>query len=232
MAAGYVLNEIHKDNKKDVEKAKQRRKRSHDRKERREHRHDSKHHSSRPQQDLRPPQQGPPRPYSAPPPGSHPMWQPQPPPPPGFPQQQWHPQPIAYHPPQQAPAYPPPQQAPGYHQPPQRPTMYPPPNVHIDLKTGKIQHNMLPPDMQARTRDGPAPRRSPQRSGSYERTREAAGSPPIYGHDVYAQSQRQMNPQPVADPRSGYAELDSETPGRYRPHRTDSKEGPPPAYRE
>jgi hypothetical protein len=248
VAAGYVLNELNKDNKKPAKKHSDGKHRKKHRKHEHHHRDSSSSSSSpdrmrpsRPpqQQTLRPPQSGPARPYSAPPPGSRPMWQPQPFQ--GQPQN-WQPNPIAYHPPQQAPVpYPPqqmlnrppqqmpnrppqqmpnrpPQQMPN-HPPPQipRPTfniqapqinpLYPPAGTYIDMKTGQIQHNLYPPG------------------------HEAARSQSDIGFSNVVMNV--MDHQRVPSPQLGYAELDSETPGRYRPY--DEKRGamsPPPAYQE
>src|SRR5271156_1188847 len=120
VAAGYILSELNKDNKKERE----RRNRKDDRKH--HHQHESPPRK-RPQQNLSPSQVPPPRPHSAPPPGHPPpMWQPLPVP---YPPQYWQPQPQ----PQHAP-YPPSWQP------------QPPPQGYLDLKTGKVQQNLYPPD--------------------------------------------------------------------------------------
>lgn len=227
VAAGYVLNELGKDSKKDVKKH---RPQSRDRKhhEKKHRKHDHHHHDSsdsspsphrmrptRPpqQQSLRPPQSIPARPYSAPPPGSRPMWQPQPFQ--GQPQQ-WQPNPVAYHSPQQAPIPYPPQQMPN-HPPPQAPRpnnnvqtphfnpLYPPPGTYIDMKTGQVQHNLYPPG------------------------HEAARSQNDVGFSNVVMNV--MDQQRIPSPQPGYAELDSETPGRYRPH-DEKRRDPPPPYQE
>ena len=111
------------------------------------------------QQQLRPPQHGPGRPSSAPPPKTRPHFQGHPPMPTmqGRPPPQTQSWPVQARPPTPAEAaqyhtqthsrppqstYPgtPPAPGPGYMQ--QAPTM------HFDTKTGKWQSNMLPPDMQ------------------------------------------------------------------------------------
>lgn len=234
MAAGYVLNELNKDSKKD---GKKHRTHSKDRRHRKDHRkHDHRHdssdssspspHRTRPsrppqQQNLRPPQNGPPRPYSAPPPGSRPMWQPQP-----FSgqQQQWQPNPVAYHPPQQAPVPYPPQQMPN-HPPPQipRPAInvspphfnpsYPPTGTYIDMKTGKIQHNLYPPGHEA------------------ARSQNSLDDDGQHDKGFSNVVMNMMDQRRVPSPQPGYAELDNETPGRYRPH-DEKRNDPPPAYQE
>ncbi|KAJ9604437.1 hypothetical protein H2200_011273 [Cladophialophora chaetospira] len=220
------------------------------------------------------PQQGPP-PQG--PPQSYPTW------PQGPPQQQSQ-QMMQQRPPQPQPQWqggPPPQNRPpgnNFVPPPiQRPqTSYPPPGVHIDLKTGKVQHDMFPPEM---------PRGDSKKSGeareyyeggggggrheSYDRRRENSAPnvqppqqqrpqyPQNYGgeHGQYSYSQPQISVTPAVHHATtipqGYAELDSETPGRYRGY-GDEKSGrgksnsfsgryedddygmrsPPPAYRE
>ncbi|KIY03880.1 uncharacterized protein Z520_00571 [Fonsecaea multimorphosa CBS 102226] len=242
------------------------------------------------QQQLRPPQQpgGPPRPYSAPPPqnrppmmpmaaASVPMWHPQqqqgPPPQQGPPQSHgtWPQGPPSQ---QQRPSQPqsqwpgsppPPNNANSNFVPPplQRPaTMYPPPGVHIDLKTGKIQHDMYPPEM---PRPGEAREYYEGGRKEYDRMRENSMPTqqrpqhyqPISGdHGLqhsYSQPQINVTPahNPTPPPPQGYAELDAETPGRFRPS-SNEKSGrgksssfsaryrdddvdmrdPPPAYRE
>lgn len=138
--------------------------------------------------------------------------------------------------------------------------------MHIDLKTGKIQHDMLPPEMPRDVKSGGGEAREyfdGGRQQSYERRRENSMPseqqrpqyPLAYGaeHGAHNYSQPQINVTPAAPPRQGYVELDSETPGRYRPYGGDEKSGgrhksnsfsgygdddrrdmmsPPPAYRE
>lgn len=163
LAAGYVLNEINKDDKKAKSES-----RPHRRKH--EHRH-SPSRPSRPQtqtqmQSLMPPQHGPGRPSSAPPPMMRPPFQggPQMPPMPGRPPPQTQSWPVQARPPTQAeaaqyynqnhgrPALPPHVANPSaYPGPPPAPGpghMQHNPTMHFDTKTGKWQSNMLPPDMQ------------------------------------------------------------------------------------
>ncbi|KIW90737.1 uncharacterized protein Z519_08520 [Cladophialophora bantiana CBS 173.52] len=241
-----------------------------------------------PQQQLHPPQQpgGPPRPYSAPPPqnrpsmmpmavASAPMWHP--PQQHGLPPQQRPPQSYGTWPQgpssqQQRPSQPQPQWQGSPPQnntnnsfvppPLQRPaTVYPPPGVHIDLKTGKIQHDMYPPEM---PRPGEAREYYEGARKEYDRVRENSAPSqqrPQYqqphgaenGQHSYSQPQINVTPAhvPTPPPRQGYAELDAETPGRYRPYgnektgrgKSNSFSGryrdddmdmrdPPPAYRE
>ncbi len=135
------------------------------------------------------------------------------------------------------------------------------------MKTGKIQHDMFPPEMpkkgEAREyyEGGSGGSGAGTRGDAYDRRRE--NSMPV------SPTQRPQYPQPfggengqrgysqpqisVTPARHGYAELDSETPGRYRAY-GDEKSGsgrgksnsfsgrytdedyaimsPPPAYRE
>lgn len=235
VAAGYVLNELNKDSKKDTKKHRDSKDGKHrdskDGKHRKKHRKHDHHYDSsdsspsphrmrpsRPpqQQSLRPPQSGPARPYSAPPPASRPMWQP--PPFQGQPQH-WQPNPIAYHPPQQAPVPYPPQQMPN-RPPPQIPRpsfnapaahinpLYPPPGTYIDMKTGQIQHNLYPPG------------------------HEAARSQSDIGFSNVVMNV--MDHQHVPSPQPGYSELDNETPGRYRRYdeKASAQSPPPPPYQE
>jgi hypothetical protein len=292
VAAGYLLKELHGDSKEEERQRERRRRRrrdSHDR----PHRHDSSnsppHRPSRPpQQSLYPPAQQPGRPYSAPPPQNRPQmlpvamaaaaaqqWQhqsrPMGPPmqqqtwPQGPPQQQQQ-QPRP--PPQQYNSLPPPQTGGGNFAPPPRTnTNYPPPGVHIDLKTGKIQHDMLPPEMprkgEARSYyegDRPPPPQQPPnqqpnapRGDSYERRRENSlpqQRPVAFPTPYTPENGEHSYSQPVIalSPPMGYAELDSETPGRYGAQRGYGREkshsfshgyedgdggrSPPPAYRE
>lgn len=126
----------------------------------------------------------------------------------------------------------------------QRPAtaMYPPPGVHIDMKTGKIQHDMYPPEM--RRDDSPPPaRRRETGKQEYERVRESKTSSKQtsqllpYAEQGYTYSQPQISvtpaPGPVhsysfpaASPPQGFAELDSETPGRYRPQSNEKASYP------
>jgi len=73
------------------------------------------------------------------------------------------------------------------------------------MKTGKIQHNLYPPDHPAA--------RSVNDVGFSNVVMDVVG-------------QRR-----VPSPQPGYAELDSETPGRYRAH-DQKRDDPPPAYQE
>ncbi|KIV87443.1 hypothetical protein PV11_02988 [Exophiala sideris] len=256
-------------------------------------------HSRPPHQSsLAPPQnQGPPRPFSAPPiqarppvmpPGPPPMaWQQQHPPPQGLPQshstwpmqqnQQQRPGPPPQHwpqpPPHQGGPPPPHPNGANFVAPPlQRPAtvMLPPANMHYDMKTGKWQNNMLPPEMlgaQGKRDAGPELRRENSMPESYPHT-----SPGQTYHEYNAGMHPQINVtdhhgRPAAPTYTmsspslpqGYAELDSETPGRYRPHGDekasyepqrshrrrrghsssstryyddDDEMSPPPAYRE
>jgi hypothetical protein len=212
------------------------------------------------------PQQGPPPPQPGPP-QSYPTW------PQGPPHQQ---QMAQQRPPQPLPQWqsgpptngqntfvPPPLQRP------QTNSFYPPPGVHIDMKTGKVQHDMFPPEMPRDSKKAGEAREYYEggRQNSYERQREnsmpSQQQPPRpqhtqpYGgdHGPYSYSQPQINVIPAMHQApmipQGYAELDSETPGRYRPYGDDKArrgksnsfsgqygaEGmdmrsPPPAYRE
>jgi hypothetical protein len=97
--------------------------------------------------------------------------------------------------------------------------------MHLDLKTGKWQTNMLPPEMldaQGRREVGRELRRE--------------NSMPPFQHGPYSASQPQINvspPPPGGRPAAhsfsnlatphGFAELDAETPGRYRPPVNDEK---------
>ena len=298
VAAGYLLKELHGDSKEEERERERRRRRRRNSREdhHRPHRYDDSPPSrpSRPSQQLMPPQQGPSRPYSAPPPQNRPQMMPVamaataaaawprpshhgPPPqqgppqsyptwPQGPPQQQIMQQ---RPPPQQWQSRPPPQTMPNSNNfippPMQRPpTMYPPPGPHIDLKTGKIQHDMFPPEMprkdgEARSYyegDRPEHRRENSMPNSPPQRPQFAAQP--YGTQQGGHSCSQ--PQISVSPRmhhaqtmpQGYAELDSETPGRYRAHGDGKSEkgksnsfsggrygedeydmrSPPPAYRE
>jgi hypothetical protein len=149
--------------------------------------------------------------------------------------------------------------------------MYLPPGTHIDMKTGKIQHDMFPPEMPRDGKGGEAREYYEGGGGggrkeSHERRRENSTPqqrPQLptqpYGaeHNAHSYSQPVIAVTPAmhhATPMpQGYAELDSETPGRYRPQQGDEKSGrgkansfsgsryaddefdmrsPPPAYRE
>ena len=142
LAAGYVINAMHKDDKKNI------RRNSDD--HRRKKRHDHSHSHSRPsrpphQNSLGPPQQ-PYRPMSAPPPQSRPQqrppqqWPAQARPPTKAEQAMWYGQQAG----NSATHLPRPPPGPGHLQ--QAPTM------HYDTKTGKWQSNMLPAGMQQETR--------------------------------------------------------------------------------
>lgn len=243
VAAGYVLNELNKDSKKDVKKRRTDSKDRRDRKDSRKHHHrrdsTSSPHRPRPQQqqNLLPPQMPPPRPMSAPPQMPHPGWQPQP-----FQghQQQWHPNPGSNRPVQQPPMpYHPPQ--PQFQpMPAPRPAMnsvYPPAGTYIDLKTGKVQHNLYPPDHPLhRSVDA---ERMRGEDGAYPLDKAAARSysfqPDGAQSDRLMYTPYTMPPPSVPSPRPGYMELDAETPGRFRPY--DEKRdrppfSPPPPYRE
>jgi hypothetical protein len=160
LAAGYVLNELGKDEDKAKQNAERRRRRHH------HHHHqddsDIRHRPQRPpQHSLAPPTVGPPRPNSAPP--VQPLYQ-QPQPRPGPWQNPPHPQSQR---PQQLPVQRPPNVQSWPQQPPARPpqfqsppppyTQQPPPpgpghlqsqpTMHYDMKTGKWQAGMLPPEM-------------------------------------------------------------------------------------
>jgi len=174
-----------------------------------------------------PPQQGMPQSYGT--------W-PQGPPQQQHPQQQVMQQQQQQRPPQQqwqsaGPPHPPPQQNGFVPQPLQRPpTNYPPPGTHIDMKTGKIQHDMFPPEMPRKGEareyyEGSNPKSSSRdvssRQDSFEHRRENSGTSqqrPQF-HQPY-NSQPQIN----VSPPQGYSELDSETPGRYA--RYGSQQGP------
>ncbi|EXJ84548.1 hypothetical protein A1O3_05217 [Capronia epimyces CBS 606.96] len=253
-------------------------------------------------QQLRPPPHpaGPPRPYSAPPPQNRPPlvtpspsgWQPPQQPHPFSSQPQFHP-PLQSQGtwPQQQPQLQQwqqpqrPQQIPVQRpngnsnnvfvpQPPQpSATWYPPPGMHIDLKTGKVQTNMYPPEMlETQTSNQPQKRRDTADSRDQNRN---DGRQQQWGHSIsstytqpqHSYSQPQINVTPAAmaadqgrpsfsspPPPQGFAELDAETPGRYRLYgheksRTKSNSfsgrhardqydyehdlhDPPPAYRE
>ncbi len=202
--------------------------------------------SGPPRPNSAPPAQNgrPPMPPGPPPPNNM-MWQ----------QQQQHPQTYPQGPPpshgtwplpqQQPPHYPqwpakPPQQQhqhprpqqdnPNNFVPPplQRPAtvMLPPPGMHLDMKTGKWQNNMYPPEMSQGQNQNRA-KRDVDLDGyhSNERMRRENSNPP---HNA-SQPQINVSP-PTARPQAhsfsnsapslpqGLAELDAETPGRYRPH--------------
>lgn len=230
------MNELSKDNPPKRSESEHRRRR---RRRRHHHHHSpdtSPHHAT--SQQLRPPQTGPPRPYSAPPPISHPTWQPQntgPIHPQNFPQQ-WTQQ---HHPP-------PPSQTFAAFRPPiqqQRPNMFPPPGVHVDMKTGKVQTNMYPPDMprnssQGQTHDSSSSLGYPTNTSNNSRINITSNSNPSHP-DI---------PTTISSPPNGFVELDAEIPGRYRAvngvrqkHGSQQQRGrdmeymrssPPPPYRE
>ncbi|KAI1608082.1 hypothetical protein EDD36DRAFT_104866 [Exophiala viscosa] len=176
------------------------------------------------QQQQHPPPQGPPQSHS-----TWPMQQNQQPRPA---QQQW-PQPN-----QHQTGLPPPNPHGANFVPPplQRPAttvMLPPPNMHYDTKTGKWQNNMLPPEMvQAqnqgkRDRDaGPELRREnsmpeayPYASPGQNHAYDSAGThPQINVTDHHGRPGAPQYTMSTPALPQGFAELDSETPGRYRPH--------------
>ncbi|KAH0844332.1 hypothetical protein FOPE_09796 [Fonsecaea pedrosoi] len=211
---------------------------------------------------------GPPRPYSAPPPQNRPpimpvavanapMWHPQPQQ--GLPPQQgplqsygtWPQGPPSQQQQQQRPSQPQPQwqgspppqnniNANFVPPPLQRPaTVYPPPGVHIDMKTGKIQHDMYPPEM-PRDQKKPGEAREYYDGGRKEFQRVRENSMPTQQRPQYHQpnggenglqhtySQPQINVtpahKPTPPPREGYVELDAETPGRYRPYGSEKSD--------
>ena len=237
VAAGYVLNELNKNDK----KAAGRRNSDGRRKKHRHHHHNShsRPNPNRPSttQGLAPPPYGPVRPNSAPPPSqTWPMQQPQ------------QSQAAGYYGNHPLAKPPPPMQGMIQH----NPTMY------YDTKTGKWQSGMFPPEMSqnphrprassnlARTNSssssssadsdlayGERPPPIPQRPRSYERVRPPPyGEHDWYGEQRYAQLQPSINrgdrattmPPPqgygqssgVPEIRSGVFELDAETPGRFR----------------
>lgn len=161
--------------------------------------------------------------------------------------------------------------------------MYPPPGMYIDMKTGKIQHDMYPPEMKQGKREvsSSPPHRTDSERVEYDRVREnstSSGTHPLpYASQGYSYSQPQISITPAqrqsqsqsqqgherptfSSPAlpQGYAELDAETPGRYRPQSYGNEKapyapqrgrwkshsfsggyeedvdmrGPPPAYRE
>ncbi|EXJ55833.1 hypothetical protein A1O7_08764 [Cladophialophora yegresii CBS 114405] len=219
------------------------------------------------------PQQGPPPPPQPRPPQSYPTW------PQGPPQQQ---QMMQQRPPQPQPQWqngpPPPNGQTNFVPPPlQRPqtnSFYPPPGVHVDMKTGKIQHDMLPPEMPRDAKKGGEAREYYEGGRQESHPRQRENSTPLQQQQQQQQQPKPQYPQPYGAEQGphrysqlqinvtparhtipmipqGYAELDSETPGRYRPY-ADDKAGrgnlnsssrrygdedmdlrsPPPAYRE
>jgi hypothetical protein len=108
------------------------------------------------------------------------------------------------------PNHPPPQiPRPSFNvQAPQINPLYPPAGTYIDMKTGKIQHNLYPPG------------------------HEAARSQNDVGFSNVVMNV--MDHQHVPSPQPNYAELDSETPGRYRPYdeKRSVQSSPPPPYQE
>ncbi|KIX04455.1 uncharacterized protein Z518_05323 [Rhinocladiella mackenziei CBS 650.93] len=116
--------------------------------------------------------------------------------------------------------------------------MYPPPGVHVDLKTGKIQYDMLPPEMprgqgsEKRESERVRENSMPSRNGSqsqfpiYEEQQPTWPQPQINvtvptQHPDQGGGGRPSFSSPAPPPLQGYAELDAETPGRYRPYRNE-----------
>ena len=104
------------------------------------------------------------------------------------------------------------------------------------MKTGKIQHNLYPPEQDpfGRQRSLDTDRmRSEDEAYPHERSaaRSQTYQPDGAQHERSIYSPASTNQQPVPIPRAGYIELDAETPGRYRPY-DEKREGPPPAYWE